>query len=149
MPGPFSPNDNLVGPIADEIATLITAQIPTIEYVYTTLPDRPPGDNYVMITFVRGKLLHDYSGIEQWELSYTAMHVFRRRGMQSSLSAAQQYVTPWMNLLAAWPNQKLGGLSEMVNPNQLTILQRVESGQPMVVLAVNFAVITNIAIPLT
>jgi hypothetical protein len=102
-----------------------------------------------MLLFVRGKLLHDYSGIEQWELNYTAMHTFRRRGMQPTLQAAYQYVTPWMYLLAAWPNQKLGGLAEAVNATQLTILQRVESGQPMVVLAVNFNVITNFAIPLT
>lgn len=149
MPGPFAPTDDLVGPIANQIASLIGTQIPSITHVYTELPDRAPTDNSVMVAFARGKLMHDYSGKAQWEFTYTAMHVFRRRGMASTLQAAYQYVTPWINFLAAWPNQNLGGLTEEVNATQLTILQRVESGQPMVVLAVNFNVLTTLNIPLS
>lgn len=149
MSGPFAPTDDLVGPIANQIASLIGTQIPSIAHVYTELPDRPPADNSVMLAFARGRLLHEYSGKAQWELTYTAMHVFVRRGMSATLQTAYQYVTPWINFLASWPNQRLGGLSEEVSATQLTILQRVESGQPMVVLAVNFNVTTVLNIPTT
>jgi hypothetical protein len=149
MPGPFSPNDNLVGPIVQQIANLIQTQIPSINYVYTKLPDRPPQDNSVMLPLVKAKLLHEYSGLQQWQFIFAVMHTFRRRNMSDTLSTAYTYITPWMNFLGAWPNQTLGGLAEEVNATELTILQRAESGQPMVVLTVSFNVVTSLNIPLS
>ena len=68
--------------------------------------------------------------------------------MDATLSTAYTYVVPWLNILSAWPNTAMGGLAIVTSPTELQITQMSQSGQPMVVLAVNFDVLTEFNIPL-
>ena len=149
MPGPFPPTDDLVGPIATAIKNLIAAQIPSINpnNIYVFLPDTPPTDGSVLLPMTRMKLLHNYSGKVQYQITYACWHVFRRRKMSDTLTAAYTYITPWLKFLEAWPNQTLGGLAEEVTATDIVITQKVDNGQPYVYLICTFNVVTNINIP--
>jgi hypothetical protein len=149
MPGPFAPADTLVGPIAHEIATLIQTQIPSINTVYEKLPDRPPGDNCVILPLTVGKVEDDTNGKLKVMLTFSMRHLFRRTNMSDSITQAYAYVQPWLNFLSAWSNQSLGGLAIEVNATKLTIAHLAESGQPMVGLVVDFNVLTEFNIPLS
>jgi hypothetical protein len=149
MPGPFVPNDSLVGPISSEIATLIQAQIPSIDYIYQRLPDRPPGDNSVTLFMVRGKVLGDTNGKVKIRLTFRMNHLFRRVNISDSFARAYTYVMPWLDFLSAWPNQNLNGLAIEVDATDVGITQVPQSGQPAVALVVDFNVLTEFNIPLT
>lgn len=149
MPGPFPPNDNLVGPIAHQLATLIFTQIPSIAHVYEQLPDRPPGDNTIILPMTRGKVIGDTNGKMKVQFTFSMRHLFRRKNMQDNITSAYSYVTPWLNFLSAWPNQNLGGLAIEVSATDIAITQLSESGQAMVALVINFNVLTEFNIPLT
>jgi hypothetical protein len=98
---------------------------------------------------VHGKVLGDTNGKLKVQLTYGMTHVFRRANMSDALTRAYTYVTPWLNFLAAWPNQNLGGLAMEVNATDLTFAQRTESGQAMVGLVISFQVVTEFNIPLS
>src|SRR5258708_1138162 len=91
VPGPFSPNDSLVGPVAHAIALLITTQIPSINHIYEKLIDRPPGDNTMVLRFFKGKVLSETNGKTKIRLTYTAQHLFRRAEIDASFSRAYSY----------------------------------------------------------
>lgn len=95
----------------------------------------------------RMKLLHNYSGKVQYSLTFTMWHMFRRKKMSDNVATAYTYVTPWLKFLEAFPNQTLGGLAEEVTATDLAVTQKVDSGQPFVVLMVTFNVVTTINIP--
>ena len=149
MPGPFVPNDTLVGPVAHQIALFVQAQIPSINTVYEKLTDRPPGDNTVVVKFTRGKVLAETNGKMKMRLTYTIQHLFRRASLPDSFSRAYAYIIPWMFLLAAWPNQNLAGLAREVNATELAVSQLPYSGMPVVGLVVQFDVITEFNISLS
>lgn len=149
MPGPYSPSDDFIGPISHQIAITIQAQIPSIGYVFEKPPDRPPQDNEVFIQFVKGQVLSDTNGKMKLKLTYSARHFFRRAEMDTVLGRAYTYVTPWLRMLDAWPNQTLGGLVMETNPTSLSVLQVTESGQVSVALAVAFDTVTEFNISLT
>jgi hypothetical protein len=148
MPGPFAPTDDLVGPIAHAIATLITTQIPSIGTVYEKLPDRPPADNTVILPMTRAKVLTETSGKMRVKFTYSVRHLFRRTNIADDQTRAYTYVLPWLKFLSAWSNQQLGGLAMEVDATDLGITQLVESGQPYLALVVNFDVITEFNIVL-
>lgn len=150
MPGPFSPSDDIIGPISHQIAILIAAQIPSIATVYERLTDRPPGDNTVTISLLGGRVKEETNGKIRVMYTFTMRHLFRRANIADSTSQAYLYVTPWLKFLAAWPNQSLGlTFVREVNPSELRILQIPQSGQPMVALIISFDVLTEFNIPLT
>lgn len=149
MPGPYAPNDSLVGPIVHQIALFIAAQIPSVGHVYEDLPDRAPADNSVIIPLLRGRVLSDTNGKLKVQLQFSLRHLFRRKSMPDNIATAYTYVMPWLQMLSAWPNQTLGGLAMEVDASDLAITQMSESGQPMVALVVNFYVVTEFNIPLT
>ncbi len=149
MPGPYSPSDTIIGPIANAIANLITTQIPSIVKVYPTLTDRTPGDNAVVLRFTRGRVTDETSGKVRILLTYTVQHLFRRTEVADSLLRAYAYVVPWLLFLAAVPNQALGGLAISITATDLATTQLSISGQPVVALVVDFNVHTEFNIPQT
>lgn len=149
MPGPFAPNDSLVGPIVHAIAVLIKQQIPSITFVYEDLPDRAPGDNTVILPLMPSKIKEESNGKMRIALRFSMRHLFRRKSMGANVKTAYTYVLPWLQFLAAWPNQNLGGLARSVSATDLALTQQSESGQPMVALVVDFIVLTEFNIPLT
>lgn len=149
MPGPFSPSDTLVGPIVHQIALTIQAQIPSIGYVYEKMPDRSPMDNSVIIPLTKAKVVDDTNGKLKLRLMFGLRHLFRRKQMSDNVTTAYTYIIPWSQMLAAWPNQTLGGLAISVSPSEIGVTQISESGQPMAALVVNFDVLTEINVPLT
>ncbi len=149
MPGPFSPGDVIVGPIAEAISCLITTQIPSITHVYPTLVDRPPGDNAVVLRFTRGKVRDETNGKVKVLLTYTMQHIFRRTEVSDALSRSYTYIIPWLQFLAAWPNQQLGGLAIEMSATDLATTPITVSGQPVVALLVDFNVLTEFNISIT
>lgn len=148
MPGPYSPSDSLVGPIAHEIAVLVAAQIPSISRVYETLPDRPPDDNSVVLAMTRARVRDaETNGKIKITFVFSIRHMFRRTSMSANVTSAYSYLVPWMNMLAAWPNQGLGGLAISVGTTDVMITQMMQSGQPMVALVINAEVLTEFNIP--
>jgi hypothetical protein len=144
MAGPFSPNDNLIGPIAHQLALLIQAQIPSIQYVYEKLPDRSPQDNSVIMPLFKAKVTDgNVEGKVQIRFTFAIRHLFRRKEMPDNVAMAYSYLVPWILMTTAWPNQNLGGLARSVNPTDVNVIQVAESGQPMVALAVNVDVLTE------
>lgn len=148
MPGPYAPDDSLVGPIAHEIAIMVQQQIPSITTVYEKLPDRSPTDNSVILPMIRAKVLGDTNGKMKIRFTFSMRHLFRRKSMPDNIASAYSYLMPWMNFLSAWPNQTLNGLAIEVTATDISITQLMESGQPMVALMVNFDVLTEFNIPL-
>lgn len=149
MPGPFTPSDTVIGPIIHQLAVSIQTQIPSIAQVYEQLPDRNPMHNSVILPLGRSKILSDTNGKLKVNFTITMRHLFRRKEMDANISEAYTYVMPWLQFLAAWENQTLGGLAIEVNPSDLQVVQVAESGQAYVALAVNFDVVTEFNIPLT
>ena len=149
MPGPYSPNDTLVGPIAHQIATLIATQIPSIGTVYERIPDRAPADNSVIVAFDRGHVVDDTNAKVKINLMYTVQHVFRRANLSDSFARAYTYIMPWMRFLAAWPNQTLGGLAIVVNTADVKVQRIPIAGQPEVVISTTIGVLTEFNIDLS
>lgn len=149
MPGPFAPTDDLVGPISHQIALNVQAQIPSIQYVYERIPDKPPGDNSVTLRLVDGSDIDETSGKIQIKMTFRATHVFRRANIGDSYARAYTYITPWLKMLAAWQNQGLGGLSRSVTTKKFNVMQVPASGQAVVALLIDFQVHTEFNIPLT
>jgi hypothetical protein len=147
MPGPFSPSDDLVGPIIHAISLLVQTQIPSITHIYETLPDRPPADNTAVFHLTKGRVVDETGGKVRFMFTFSMSHLFRRTELSDNLLRAYTYVMPWIRFLFAWPNQNLGGLAIEVNATDLSIVQLAESGHPMVALVVNFFVLTEFNIP--
>lgn len=149
MPGPFSPSDNLIGPIVHQIALFVGAQIPSIAHIYEDIPDVSPQDNSVIIPLLKAKIVDETSGKVKINLTFALSHIFRRTKMQDNVVRAYSYVMPWLQLLSAWPNQNLNGQAISVSSRELIVRQAAASGQPVVTLAVQFDVLTEFNASLT
>lgn len=150
MPGPFTPADTMIGPIVHAIATIIQQQIPSIAKVYEDLPDRAPIDNSVLLPLTNAKVKEETNGKMRVSFTIGARHVFKRKNMPDNVAQAYQYLMPWLQMLAAWPNQNLGlSYVRSVSATDARVTQLAESGQPMVALAVNFDVLAEFNIPLS
>lgn len=149
MPGPYTPDDSLIGPIIHQIALNIQTQIPSIEYVWEEVPDRAPSNNQVLLPVLKVKILGDTNGKLKLLISVGARHVFRRRELDAGISQAYTYIMPWLRMLSAWENDTLGGLSMKVTPTDLVVTRLIEGGQAFIALAVNFDVLTEFNIDLT
>lgn len=151
MPGPWSPSDSVAGPIVAQIASMVAVQIPAVGHVYEEIPDRPPGDNEVVIPLLKGEHGQhgrfagggDTSGKIEITYTFSMRHVFRRREIDQSIKSAYTFIQPWLNFFHALPNQNLGGLSRAMNTTNMTIAQSERAGQPIVVLAIDFEVLTE------
>lgn len=149
MPGPFPPTDDLVGPIVHQIALFIQAQIPAIAHVYEQLTDIAPMDNSVILPLLEIKVMDEYSGKFKLHLTFQAFHVFRRKQLPDNVTELYTYITPWLKLLSAWPNQNLNGLAEEVNVSKLKVTQMASSGETRYALTVTFDVVTEFNIILS
>ena len=149
MPGPYSPQDNIISPIIHQIALTIQSQIPSIGFVWEKGPSRAPSDNEVLLQFVKGQVMSDTNGKMKLKLTISARHVFRPTEREQVLIRAYSYVYPWLAMLDAWPNQTLGGNAMETNPTSLSVLSVTESGQVFIALAVAFDVLTEFNISLT
>lgn len=149
MPGPFSPQDNFIGPIIQALSNDVAAQIPAVGPIYPRLPDRAPVDNSVIIPLLRAKIISDTNGKLKVRLFFAMRHLFRRTKFDDDVLRAYTFVQPWLLLLAAWANQNLNGLAIQVDVSDLTVVQVSQSAQPMIALAINFEVLTEFNIPLS
>jgi len=149
MPGPFSPNDSLIGPIVHQLALFIQAQIPSIAYLYEKLPAKPPQDNSFIIPLLKSKITNETSGKIYLMLTFAVQHIFRRKELDANIASAYSYIVPWLSLLAAWPNQNLGGLTRSVSAKDLLLSQAAASGQAVVALTFHVEIETEFNIPLT
>lgn len=143
MPGPYVPGDTLVGPLATQIATIIQNEIPSIDYVYTKVPDRAPTNNQVIVPMIKAKVVDDTNAKLKVRFTFGVRHLFRRTEFADGITQAYSYIIPWLKMLSAWPNLTLGGLAIATYISDLAVTQIVESGQPYVALAVNFDVLTE------
>lgn len=149
MPGPYTPQDTLVGPIISALASDVATQIPAVGPIYPTLPDRPPGDNAVIIPLLRAKIISDTNGKLKVRLYFAMRHLFRRAEMSDTILRAYTFVQPWLLVLTAWSNQNLNGHAIQVDVSDLTVIQVSQSAQPMIALAINFEVLTEFNIAIT
>lgn len=149
MPGPYAPNDTLIGPIVHQIALNIQRQIPSIGKVWEAVPDRAPSDNQVLLPVLKVKQLGDTNGKLKVLITVGARHVFRRQELDAGIARAYTYVMPWLQMLAAWNNATLGGLAIDVTTTDLVIARIIESGQVYPAVATNFNVLTEFNIDLT
>lgn len=149
MPGPWSPSDTLVGPVVNQLISDIHSQIPSIVEVYFTIPDSQPLDNSVILPMIKAKVIDDTNGKMKVKLMFALRHVFRRTKLSDDIARAYTYVQPWLYLLSAWLNQGLGGLSIDIDIDDLVVTRVTQSGQVMVAIAINFAVLTEFNIVLT
>lgn len=149
MPGPYSPNDDIVGPIIHQIALEIQQDIPSIGFVWEKVPDRTPTDNQVLLAMQKARVMSDTNGKLKLLINISAHHVFRRVEFDQAVARAYTYISPWLRTLDAWPDQTLGGLAMSVTPSELTVTQIAPSGQPFVALYVTFDVLTEFNIPLS
>jgi len=148
MPGPFAPSDSLVGPIVSNLTTFINAQIPTVGFIYPTLPDRPPADDAVVLPLMKAAIVTETNGKLKISLSFALRHLFRRTNLADDIARAYTYIVPWLNVLGAWQNQTLSGLAMEVDSKDLVVTQVTMAGQVLVALAINLNVITEINIVL-
>lgn len=150
MPGPFTPADDLIGPLVHQIALFIQAQIPSIAHVYEQATDISPVDNSVLLPLVEIKVTDaETTGKLKLHFTFQAFHVFRRKQLSDNILLAYTYISPWLKLLSAWPNQNLGGLAQEVDASKLKVTQMASSGQPMYALTVIFDVVTEFNIILS
>lgn len=149
MPGPFAPNNTLLGQITHQLAVYIQQQIPSISYVWEEVPDRPPGDNSVMLPMTRIKLISDTNGKAKVSIEYSITHIFRRAESFDTIARAYTYVFPWLQLLTSWFDQTLNGLSISVDANDLVVTKLIVSGEVVIALVSRIAVLTEFNILLT
>lgn len=149
MPGPYSPNDDILGPIIHQLAVTLQAEIPSIEYIYEKPPDRAPSNNQVLLPLSKAKILSDTNGKVKILFFIGARHLFRRTELDAGITLLYQYLTPWLRVLTAWPNATLNGLAIDVTPKQLFVTKVQEAGQIFLCLATDFEVLTEFNIPIT
>lgn len=148
MAGPYTPNDNFIGPIIHNIAVIIKTGIPSITTVYEDMPDRAPVDNSVVLPLTDATPIDETNGKLQVKVNIGGKHLFRRKEMSANIVQAYSYLQPWMFLLAAWPNQDLGGLARSITMSKIRVTQAGEAGTPFLALAIDFTVLTEFNIPL-
>lgn len=149
MPGPYAPDDTLIGPIVHQIAEDIRTQIPSITYVWEEEPDRAPSNNQVVLPLTRIRQVSDTNGKLKIEITVSMRHLFRRTELDSGVRTLRTYIMPWLRLLAAWPNATLDGLAIKMTATEVRELKLMLGGQAFIALGVDFVVLTEFNIDLT
>jgi len=148
----YPPSDDLITPIATQLAAILTEQI-GVSRVYTEAPDGPPENNSAVIPPPSFKVIDDTNGKLRLKLSFPIKHMIRRAKMSDSLTTAQQYYLPYLQAFSAWRNQGLydgtKNLAREVTPTSGGLVQIVESGQVYIAFTVNVDVTTDLNIDVT
>lgn len=108
-PGSIAPNDSLVTPIAQALAT-VALQLQGVSVVYTDPPDRAPEDGSVLIVLREWEFEDDTNDKLKVNLVFEVLHLFLRTDLSQALASAYPYVMPWFTALSATSNNQLGGL---------------------------------------
>lgn len=127
---PFAPNDDFLGPIITQIASVISTNITGVGQVYTEEPDGAPENNSCLITFMKMKMVDDTNYKIKVRLTFELRHIVRRTRMKDSVKQARTYLFPYLQAFSAVENQTLNGLSILVEPVEQTIIQWIHSGEP-------------------
>lgn len=148
----YDPSDNLISPIATQLAAILTQQIGVVR-VYTEAPDGPPENNSAVIPPPSFKVLDDTNGKLRLKLSFAIKHLIRRAKMSESLTAAQHYYLPYLQAFSAWKNQGLydgtKNLAREVTPISGGLVQMVEAGQVFIAFTCNVDVTVDLNIDTT
>lgn len=143
----YTPTDDLIGPIAAAIGNIISAQITSIDRIYTYIPDGPPETNAVAIPLSHFEILDDTNGKLFCRLTYNIRYVTRRKSSDEATVDCYKMFTSLMKVFASWPNQSLGGLSKSMTVKNGGVTQMIASGQVFMSLITNLQVLTEFNIP--
>ena len=146
---PYTPSDNFIGPIVNEIATIIENNITGIDRIYQTIPDGPPEDNSVLIPLTQFEVLDETSGKAGARLTFGIRHMIRRKDMGEALTACYSYIMPYFLTFSAWSNQSLNGKARLLTIEKGGVTQFIEAGQVFLALIINLQVFTEFNIPTT
>lgn len=145
----YTPSDILVGPIVQQIATIIENQIAGVDRVYVNIPDGPPEDNSVIIPLTNFEILDETNGRLSVRLTFGMRHLIRRKSMDEAITNCYSYIMPYFQCFSAWVNQDLGGLARLMTIKNGGVTQFIEAGQVFLALIINLQVLTEFNIPVS
>ena len=147
MPGPYAPDDALIGPLLSAVKSIIQTEIPSIQAVYDATPSKGLKDNTVALEFKMGKVIPVTNGKMQIRGSFRARHVFRLTQLESVQLRAQSYIYPWLQLLSAWPNQHPTSYTVIITPTEIQMGQMADAGADVYGLVIMWDVVLEYNIP--
>lgn len=139
----YSPADNLVGPIIQQLANIAQTNITGITEVYIDEPDGAPEDNSLEIGLAKYDVLDDTNGKLKLLLTFSLRFRRTRVTAAQDLPALRSYVIPFLMAYSSWGAQDLAGDSMLVTVKQGGITQDIRSGQPYRTLITNVQVLTE------
>jgi hypothetical protein len=150
----YDPQDILVGPIIQALATAIQTQIPSIQTVYLNPTDSVPDNNSVQFPYELGLDDKQYPGILRVNLEVYVTHLFKRTRLDLIYQQMQPYIYPWLMVLSAWRNQYLvpditnGFATEFISFDKkfARIVPMNIGGQPYVALVIKICMCTDLPV---
>lgn len=138
----FPPGDTLVGPIIDQLHSIVQNQI-GVQRIYDTDPDTPPEHGSCIIPAPFFEILSDTNAKLYLKLKFQLRHVARRTSISQNLKYLYTYVMPYLEALSAWPNNELGNEAIMVNIVKGGVGQLPINGTNYLALFINIEVLTE------
>ncbi len=108
-----TPSDTLIGPLQDQlcqVAQQISGIDPNLCYG-STPPANNLEDGSVIFPLKSFAVDSATSGKLRIKLTFTALHLFRKRPLDEVIPVIQSYIPAWWTVLADWKNNTLGGLA--------------------------------------
>jgi hypothetical protein len=143
----YPAEDTVIGPIVDQLHRIIHGDV-GVERIYDTDPDSQPEHGSAIIPAPLFEILSDTNGKLYLKLKFQIRHVSRRTVLAQNLKYLYTYVMPYLQALAAWPNNELGGEAIQVNIIKGGIGQLPVNGQVHLALYLNIEVLTEFNIDL-
>lgn len=141
------PIDDILGPVASEIGSIIQNNVSDIDRVYTFIPDGPPETNAIVILFTTFEIMDDTNGKLYQKLNYNIRYVTRRKEIDEATKDCYSMYSGLMKTFASWSNQTLGGLCNHTTIRNGAISQIIASGQVFMSLIINLQVYVEMNIP--
>lgn len=138
----YPPEDTLIGPIVDQLHAIIHDQI-GVSRIYDTDPDGPVEQGSAIIPAPLFEILSDTNAKLYLKLKFQIRHVARRGPLKQTLQYLYTYVMPYLQALAAWPNNELNDEAIQVNIIKGGIGQLPIAGQAHLALYLNIEVLTE------
>lgn len=143
----YPPNDDVVGPIAQQLISIGQTQLTGIEAFYVDETDEPPVHNSLMVMNPAFEVKDDTDGRLFLLLKFKLCLRYDSRLSQVDLPALRTYLTPMLKAYGAWVNNELTGLARVTSIVSGGIVREIYNGTMYRTLVMNLSVETEYNIP--
>lgn len=107
--------DTLITPVLTALQQ-VCSQIENIGNIYLQVPDQPPEDNSVLMAPTEIVVQDNMTNAKLvLNIKIELLHLFSRASLTDNLASIFAAIPAWLQVMTAWSNQTLGGISQNLN----------------------------------